>query len=96
MKKDNNFIGTLFKKVHHVKLDPERIADLTFEERRNELIEMYESAKSHPQSFRTALLHEILENGVKLDIFDEKFFLDYVKVPMTTWFLNSNKYKTSY
>lgn len=57
---------------------------------------MYESAKSHPQSFRTALLHEILENGVKLDIFDEKFFLDYVKVPMSTWFLNSNKYKTSY
>lgn len=96
VKSDNNFIGTLFKKVHHIKLDPERIADLTFEERRAELLEMYESAKNHPQSLKTSLLHEIIENGVKLDIFDEKLFLDYIKVPMSTWFLNSHKYKNSY
>jgi len=31
VKSDRNFIGTLFKKVHHDKLDPERIQDLTFE-----------------------------------------------------------------
>lgn len=80
-KGDFNFIGTLFKKVHHIKLDPERIADLTFEERRKDLLAMYESAKNHPQSFRTALLHEILENGVKLDIYDEALFLEYVKAP---------------
>jgi len=48
VRSDRNFIGTLFKKIHHDKLDPERISDLTFEQRREELIEMYNAAKDHP------------------------------------------------
>lgn len=81
VKSDRNFIGTLFKKIHHDKLDPERIADLTFEQRREEMLEMYNSAKDHPQSFKTALLHEILEFGIKLDTYDKDLFLEYLKHP---------------
>lgn len=57
---------------------------------------MYEGAKNHPQSFRTALLHEILEMGVKLDIFDKDLFLEYLKHPQTTWYLETKKHSTSY
>jgi hypothetical protein len=57
---DNHFIGTLFRKEHHISLDPHRIEDLTFEQRREELLEMYAHASKLPQSFKTALLFEIL------------------------------------
>lgn len=96
VRSDRNFIGTLFKKIHHDKLDPERISDLTFEQRREELIEMYNAAKDHPQSFRTALLHEILEMGVKLDIYDKDLFLQYIQHPQTTWYLNDKKHNSGY
>ncbi len=42
------------------------------------MIEMYNSAKNHPQSFKTALLHEILEFGIKLDTYDKDLFLEYL------------------
>jgi hypothetical protein len=48
IKNDSHFIGTLFAKRFHEKLDPERVSDLTFEQRREELIEMYNAAKNHP------------------------------------------------
>ena len=96
VKNDHAFIGTLFKKQFHEKLDSERIHDLTHEQRREELIEMYECSKGHPQSFRTSLLQEIIENGVKLDIFDKGYFLEYLRHPSTTWFLNDKKHKSGY
>jgi len=96
VKSDRHFIGTLFSKQFHAKLDKERIDDLTLEQRREELIEMYECSKNHPQSFRTTLLHEILENGLKLDIYDKGYFLEYLRHPMQVWFLNEKKHKTSY
>jgi len=45
------------------------------------MLEMYNSAKDHPQSFKTALLHEILEFGIKLDTYDKDLFLEYLKHP---------------
>ena len=60
------------------------------------MLEMYNSAKDHPQSFKTALLHEILEFGIKLDTYDKELFLEYLKHPQTTWFLNDKKHNTSY
>ena len=57
---------------------------------------MYQAAKDHPQTFKTALLHEILEIGVKLDIYDKDLFLEYIKHPQVTWYLNDKKHTTSY
>ena len=57
---------------------------------------MYECSKGHPQSFRTSLLHEILENGMKLDIYTTRYFLEYLRHPMQNWFLNEKKHKGSY
>ena len=48
VKNDTHFIGTLFQKQFHEKLDKERVEDLTLEQRREELIEMYECSKGHP------------------------------------------------
>ncbi len=96
VKNDHHYIGTLFKKKYHEKLDPERIEDLTHEERREELIVLYNASKSLPQSFRTTLLHEILENGVMLDLYDKSYFLEYMKNPVSTYCLNDKKHKSSY
>ena len=66
VKGERDFIGTVFKKKFHSKLDP----DLSLEERRDVLIELYEGASSHDLSLRHALLWEILDIGTKLDTFD--------------------------
>ena len=94
VKASNIFIGRLFNKVNHTKLDRERIEDLSFTERRQELVEMYDSSRSHPQSFRTALLHEILEIGLKLDIFDKAHFLEYLKHPQQRYCLKDKNYSS--
>jgi len=36
---------------------------------------MYEESKDQPQSLRTALLHQILENGIRIDKLDEDYFI---------------------
>ena len=78
----------MFKKKFHSKLDP----DLSLEERRDVLIELYEGASSHDLSFRHALLWEILDIGIKLDTFDQGYFTAYLKHPLRSWFMNDRKH----
>ena len=35
-----------------------------------------------PKSLRSTLLLEILEIGVKIGVYDEKLFRDYIAIPM--------------
>lgn len=90
------YIGRLFNKEHHDKLDPERIEDLTLSERREELIEMYNDAKNMPQALKTAFLQEIIDIGIKLDIFDKNFFIEYLKKPSQRYCLDEKKHTHSY
>jgi len=88
LKSDENWIGKIFEKKFHYELDDEYKDTFTLEERREQLVRMYDASKNRPQSLKSALLLEILENGMKLDIYDKKYFLEYLKNPMKTWYLN--------
>ena len=90
LKSDENWIGKMFEKRFHYELDNEYKETFTLEERREQLIKMYEYSKNRPQSLQTSLLLEILENGMKLDIYDKKYFLEYLKNPLKTWLLNTD------
>ena len=63
----------------------------TLEERRQQLIEMYDASHDRPQSFKSALLLEILENGLKLDIYDKNYFLLYLDNPLKAWHMNKKR-----
>ena len=90
MKKDTHYVGKVFEKKFHFELDPENKDSFTLEQRRDQLIAMYEASKERPQSFKSALLLEILENGIKLDIYDKNYFIEYLKHPLKTWHMNKN------
>jgi hypothetical protein len=93
IKKDSHFIGKIFEKKFHFELDEENKDSFTLEERRDQLIMMYKASDNRPQSFKSALLIEILENGVKLDTFDKSYFLEYLKNPLKMWHMNKNTQK---
>ena len=77
LKSDSHYIGKIFEKRFHFELDHENKDSFTLQERRDQLIEMYKASKDRPQSLKSALLLEILENGVKLDIYDKNYFIEY-------------------
>lgn len=52
---------------------------------------MYEASEHRPQSFKSALLLEILENGLKLDKYDKKYFLLYLEHPLKMWHMNKKR-----
>jgi hypothetical protein len=89
--KDSNYIGKIFQKKFHFELDNDNKDNFTFEERREQLIAMYDDSKERPQGFRSALLLEILENGVKLDVYDKHYFLEYIQHPLKTWHLSKKQ-----
>lgn len=91
IKEDKNFIGKTFEKKFHFELDDNNKDLFSLDERREQLIRMYEASTERPQSFRSALLLEILENGMKLDIYDKKYFIEYLEHPLKTWHLNKQK-----
>ena len=93
---DKTFIGCLFEKRFHFELDPENAQLFSEEERREHLERMYKAAAGHPQSFKSALLYELLENGLKLEIFDEKYFVEYLQNPLRLNALNKKKVKQSH
>lgn len=93
LKIDENWIGKLFEKKFHYELDEEYKDLFTLEERREQLIRMYDGSKNRPQSLQSALLLEILENGMKLDIYDKKYFLEYLKHPLRQNWMNVEKVK---
>lgn len=91
MKNDKNFIGISFEKRFHFELDDNNKELFTLEERRQQLIKMYEASEDHPQSFKSTILLEILENGLKLDTYDKKYFLEYLENPLKKWHMNKQK-----
>ena len=93
---DKTFIGCLFEKRFHFELDPENAQLFSEEERREHLERMYKAAAGHPQSFKSALLYELLENGLKLEIFDEKYFVEYLQNPLRLNALNRKNVKQSH
>ena len=93
IKYDNNYIGKLFEKKFHFELDQENKDSFTLEQRREQLIAMYDASKERPQSLKSALLLEILENGVKMDIYDKNYFIEYLKNPLKTWHMNKETQK---
>jgi hypothetical protein len=82
LQKDENWVGKLFEKRFHHELDDEYKETFTLEERREQLIRMYEASQNRSQSLKSSLLLEILENGVKLDLYDKKYFIEYLKNPL--------------
>jgi hypothetical protein len=94
LKTDENWIGKLFEKRFHYELDPEYKDTFSLDERHEQLIRMYDALENRPQSLRSSLLLEILENGMKLDIYDKKYFLEYLKNPLRKNNLNQD-YETS-
>lgn len=90
LQKNFDYIGKIFEKRFHFELDNENKDSFTLEERREQLIQMYDASENRPQSFKSALLLEILENGVKLDIYDKKYFVEYLRNPLKTWHMKSD------
>ena len=90
---DSNYIGKIFEKKFHFELDSENEDTFTLDERREQLIRMYEASKDRPQSLKSALLLEILENGIKQDIFDKGYFIEYLKNPLKNWHINKTYQK---
>lgn len=88
LRTDENWIGKLFEKRFHYELDHESKMTFTLDERREQLIRMYEGSENRSQSLRSSLLLEILENGMKLDIYDKKYFFEYLKNPLRNSNLN--------
>ena len=91
LKDDKNFIGKLFEKKFHLELDSNSKDNFSIEERRDQLIQMYDASSDRPQSFKSAILLEILENGLKLDIYDKKYFILYLEHPLKKWHMNKSK-----
>ncbi|CAI2378280.1 unnamed protein product [Moneuplotes crassus] len=88
LKDDPHYIGKIFEKKFHFELDSENKDTFTYEERREQLIMMYKASENRPQSFKSALLLEILENGIKLNTFDKGFFIEYLKNPLKNWHIS--------
>lgn len=93
LKEDKHFIGSVFQKKFHYYLDDGNKDTFSLLQRREQLEEMYKESKGHPQSFRSALLFEILENGLKTSIFSKDYFIEYLKNPLKQWHMNTKKVK---
>ena len=91
IKDDKNFIGKQFEKRFHYELDEYYKDTFTLKDRREQLIEMYQASQDRPQSFKSAILLEILENGMKLDIYDKDYFMLYLEHPLKRWHINKSK-----
>ena len=93
LKSDVHYIGKMFEKKFHFELDEENKDTFNLEQRREQLIRMYNASTDRPQSLKSALLLEILENGIKLDIYDKDFFIEYLKHPLKNWHMNKETQK---
>jgi len=84
------FAGIYTSKKFSRELSEEENSHLTYMEKRENLIKMYEYARQLPHKLiglKSAVLLEILENGLKVDIYDEKYFLEYLQIPARQNFL---------
>lgn len=84
---DEAFAGEYMAKKFARELDPEEYAQLSWQARRDCLLKMYEYSQSLPHKFanvRSELLLRLLETGIKLDIYDDKLLIEYLKTPART------------
>jgi len=81
---DPTFAGCFFQKKFHKELNPNQ-DELTLKEKRQNLISMYEFSSTMPKKasgLKSSLLLEILENGIQQDLYEEKYFNEYLKTPL--------------
>eukprot|EP00347_Sterkiella_histriomuscorum_P016748 403352004 len=83
IKEDKTFVGSYFNKQFHDELSQENQEIWSNEEKRANLLHLYNYAKSKdmPQSLQSSLLIEVLDLGIKLSIYDEDLFRQYLAIP---------------
>jgi hypothetical protein len=86
LKEDKNFIGSYFQKQFYEELSSENQEFWGLEEKRANLERLYSYAKgkSMPKSLQSSLLIEILYIGIKVGIYDETLFREYLTMPLTS------------
>lgn len=85
LKTDSTFFGIFFSKKFQMELSKDENLYLNFQEKRINLIKMLEFTKSFAgkmKSLSSALLLEILENGLRTENYDEGYFLEYLMLPV--------------
>ena len=82
---DVNFASQYTSKLFCKELDPEINQNISYKEKQENLVKMYEYAKKLPfklAGLKSHLLLQLLENGKKLDYFNKDYFLEYLKMPV--------------
>jgi len=84
VREDTAFIGSYFQKQFAEELSKENQEIWGNDEKRANLITLYSYAKSKnmPKSLQSSLLIEILDLGIRVNIFDEKLFREYLEMPI--------------
>lgn len=81
---DSNFKYTYFSKTYHYYFqDSEFYDSATLEEKRDFLIRVLNEYKED-QDLRSSLIREILVYGIKLDIYEDKYFIEFLKHPTSS------------
>lgn len=83
LNEDINFVIDYLAKKFYKELS--KNAHIQEAERRKNLIKIYEYVKDFPkkiQGLKSNLLFEILKNGIKLGLYEEEYFLAYLKAPL--------------
>ena len=84
LNEEPTFSGIYTSKKFSKELSEEENSHLSYMEKRGNLIKMYEYAKTLPyklQGLKSSLLLEILENGLKINLFEESYFMEYIQLP---------------
>ena len=86
VREDKAFIGSYFQKQFAEELSLENQEVWSPEEKRSNLLTLYNYAKSKnmPKSLQASLLIEVLDLGIKVNQYDEKLFREYLEVPIVT------------
>jgi hypothetical protein len=81
---DYSFKCTYFSKTYHYYFqDPEFYESASLEEKRDFLVRVLNEYKED-QDLRSSIIKEILVYGIKLDVYDEKYFIEFLKNPTSS------------
>jgi len=84
LEKIEQFVDSYFAKKFNRELSMEENTHIDHIEKRQNLIKMYNYAKELPEKMlglKSSLLLEILKNGLKIENYDEDYFIEYLKFP---------------
>jgi hypothetical protein len=90
LSKSETFMHNYINKKFSKELDEKESSHSSDEEKRKSLIKLYEYAKTLPQklvAFKSWILLELLHNGIRINNYDEKYFIEYLKAPVHSPFL---------